>query len=199
MFYRFKSFEGPASYSWTDPDTGRQFSENSKQALIDRIVAYRLQNNLEPIEELSFVLESYWCGLPENHGRCEPVSELRRGFLGYMRAGIAFVKNLWYERTVSQEVADARARVCVKCPLNKIPGDIPAFEKWSNDIAVASVGARKTELHDELKVCAGCTCPLKAKVFYGDVIRLSEKERAFMREANPSCWQLPENLPVGQK
>jgi len=191
MFFRFKPFEGPARFYWKDPDTGREFEESSKQALIDRITTYRGQNNLEPLEEISFVLESYWCGLPENKGKCVPVEGLKRGLLGYLKGGVALIQNLWYDTTVPMRVANERGAVCVECPFNS-KYDVPWFEEWSNNVAIASVGEKRSAHHDNLWQCSACSCPLKAKVFYNGRIELTNEQEKVIKETNPKCWQLPE-------
>lgn len=92
-----------------------------------------------------------------------------------------------YKQFASQEVADSRSEYCVKCPFNVFP-DKDSFISWSNDIAVATIGERKSKKHDELGQCAVCSCPLKAKVFYvGNVDR--NPEWVDKMEA-VGCWQL---------
>ncbi len=193
MFYRFKPFTGPVSYTFKDPDTGREFEEKSKAELIERISAYRKQNNLEELEHMGFVLENYWCSLPDNMNNCVPVEKLKRGLIGYIKGGIALLANLTYKNPVHQVVADTRAKICTGCQLNVFP-DQGGFIAWSNQIAEASVGDRKSKYHEELGQCGGCSCPLRAKVWYGGRIELTKEQESVMREAKPECWQLPENL-----
>lgn len=150
------------------------------------ITAYRKQNNLEDLEMLSEVLENYWCGLPENKGRCEP-RELKRGVLGYLKGGIAVLKNMVYAKFAPQEIADSRGRQCVECKFNTFKDNGP-FVEWSNKIAEASTLGRKSKYHDKLGECAVCICPLRAKVFYGDVISLEQEWIEPMQSVN--CWQL---------
>lgn len=171
---------------WKDPDTGREFEEISKSVLMDRIAAYRSQNNLEEIEGLSVVLENYWCGLAENQGRCVP-ARLERGFMGYLQGGIALLKNVMYGKVVRQEEADRRAGICVKCPYNVFPDKGP-FMKWSDDAALAMVGDRRSKFHDRLGNCGVCSCVMKAKVFYSGTVDL-EKDWIEPMQA-VSCWQL---------
>lgn len=173
-------------FVWKDPDTGREFEDQNKQSLIDRVTAYRRQNNLEEIEELGVVMESYWCGLPENKGKCVG-AELERGWLGYVRGGLAMVRNLVYKAFAPQGVADARSRQCSGCKFNVFPDRGP-FIEWSDKIAEASTLGRRSEFHDELGSCAVCTCPLRAKVFIGDVIPLEPEWIPDMQSV--MCWQL---------
>ena len=183
----FQPFQGPSRFTFKDPDTGRQFDEPSKAALIQRINQYRSANNLEPLDHLSFVLENYWCGLPENRGKCVPVPALQRGVMGFLKGGIAVLKNLMYKQFAHQNVADERSRQCAKCPFNIFPDRGP-FVKWSNEIALHSTDGRRSEKHDELGECAVCSCPLRAKVFIDEAVSL-EKEWIPKLES-VQCWQL---------
>lgn len=187
MFFRFKPFEGPARFRWKDPDTGHKFEEPTKEALITRINSYRAQNNLEAIEALPFVLESYWCGLPENAYKCVPVEVTPRGMLGYIKGGVALLKNLWYGKFASKSVADVRSGQCSECQFNVFP-DRNGFIKWSDDIAVASVGERRSSNHDKLGICAVCSCPLRAKVFYTGKVENNPEWRSKFESVK--CWQL---------
>lgn len=161
------------------------FEESSKANLIARIEAYREINKLESIESLSFVLESYWCGLPENAGNCVPV-EVKRGVLGYLKGGVALVKQMMYKSFARQEVADARSVQCSTCEFNVFP-DKTGFIAWSDKIAEASVGERRSIKHDELGNCAVCSCPLRAKVFYNGVVDIQPEWAEKFNKVN--CWQ----------
>lgn len=187
MFSKFKPFAGPEEYSWKDPDTGRLFKEPSKKALIERIVLYRSQNNLETIDHLDAVLENYWCGRPENRGKCVP-TVMERGFLGYVKGGVGLIKRMVYNSFVDQATADNRAAICLKCPRMIWPDKGP-FIKWSDDIAEASTLGRRSKFHDELGSCEICTCVMRAKIWMGGTIPLEPEWVEPMTKAH--CWQIP--------
>lgn len=155
--------------------------------MIDRINSYRKQNNLEKIEHLGFVLESYWCTLPENFGKCVNVETPPRGTWGYLKGGIALLKTMLYKSFAHQQVADERSRQCSTCKYNVFP-DKGEFVRWSNKIAEASTEGRRSVAHEELGQCAVCSCPLRAKVFYNEPIEIEEEWEAPMKEVD--CWQL---------
>lgn len=184
MFFRFLPFEAPTSFCFKDPDTGREFRESSKKALIQRITAYRRQNNLETIEHLDFVLESYWCTLPENSGKCGPVN-LRRGFMGYLKGGVSLLRDVTYQRYAGKDIAEARAKTCAGCVHNVFP-DKEGFLKWSDELAYHALGGRTTSLDKDLGSCEICSCPLRVKVHSGEpdsgVDGLQDKFPDF-------CWQ----------
>lgn len=184
---KFKPLETTADFDFIDPDTGFQYREVSREALIQRIVAYRLQNELPSLDALPAVLENYWCSKPCNKGKCEKNTQLHRSLWTTLRGGITLLVNLWYEKTATQEVAEKRAEQCASCPNNEFP-DKGAFTKWSDDVATASVGEKKTSYHEQLGNCKVCTCVLKAKVFYDGSASFSTEENAEFRKVN--CWQL---------
>lgn len=184
---KFKPFSGPRRYCFVDPDTGVEFIESSKKLLKGRIRQYREANKLEEIENLDLVLEHYWCGLPENFGSCEFVERVPRGLFATLKGGVTLFSNVLYGKTVSQEVADERANQCAGCKYNILPAD-KGFEKFSNDLALAARGDKRTSRDDELGQCGACGCVLKMKVWYGDKIKIEPDWEGKMREVG--CWQL---------
>lgn len=191
MLSKFKAFTGPRTFKFKDPDSSFLYESDSLQGLLSSIKSYRLQNELPPIDYLEMVVESYLCNLPEHKGDCYiiPTKTLKRGFLQYIRGGVALLKNLAYKSTVRPEVANARSLICKGCPLNTFPDRGP-FITWSDNIALASVGSLRSTYHDFLGTCSGCGCPLRAKVFYNGNPHLTEEESKTMRAANPNCWQV---------
>lgn len=178
--------EGPTRYSFKDPDTGYMYHAHTKQALMSRILAYREQNELEFIPNLSLVIDNYLCSLPENSGKCME-AKLRRSLMSYIKGGIALLMDVAYYKQVSKEEAGYRARQCIECPHNVFP-DKDAYLVWADDIAERATGGKKSEYYDLLGNCAVCSCPLRAKVWYGGDVSLSAEEEKQMKEVN--CWQL---------
>jgi hypothetical protein len=175
----------PKRYTFIDPDTQVHFEESSREILVQRILAYRKQNRLEPIDNLTTVLENYWCGLPENLGACEPNAYLRRGVMQYVQGGVTLLANMLFKRIVPQAVADARSNICAQCPHNVLLNK-SWFVKQADEIALHSTNGLKSINHDKLGNCAICTCPLRAKVFYGDTINLPQDQYARLPDY---CWQ----------
>jgi hypothetical protein len=182
---KFLPFIAPKEFVFRDPDTDYEYRANTKEALIKHIVSYRSQNGLEPIEHLNVVLENYWCSLPENVGSCQEY-KLQRGWFATWRGAVQVVKNVFYgeDNLVEPEEADRRAGICVKCPENVFPDKGP-FIAWSDELAQASTGGRKSKHYNELGNCAICSCPLKAKV-WAKHAKLTEDENL---KAPDFCWQ----------
>jgi len=185
---RFLPNTAPKVWKFKDPNTGREFQEETKKALFDRIITYRSFNNLFPIEALVHVIEDYNCSLPDNCSICED-TPLERGWIQYLEGGIALLKQTLFKKFAPQHVADARAEVCLHCPNNIFP-DKEGFLAWSDQIAEQSVGDLKSIHHSNLGSCSACSCVLKAKVFYGGKISLSKEEHTKISETNLNCWQL---------
>lgn len=190
----FKPFQTSPTWQFPDPDNTKHMHIGSTRAeLVNNIVQYRAQNRLETIENLSIVLDTYLCGRPENAGKCKE-AELKRGLIQYLKGGLALVKNVFYgeENMVSQEEADRRGAICKNCPCNSFP-DRGMFVQWSDDLALHSIGDRKSTYHDDLGNCEACSCCMRAKVFYKGPFGLLASERDKMKKCNPKCWQLLED------
>lgn len=185
---RLRPFASPKSYCFVDPDTQRKYLANSKPELIKSIVQYRAQNELTPLQNLDLVLDHYWAKLPENAGIAEVSPNLKRGFYSYIKGGIALIDTLFYgeRHMVSQEEADRRAQICLACPHNQFPDKGP-FVNWSDQIAEASVGDRRSKHHYELGNCMVCSCTLKAKVHFKGDMGLTKEQADKMLLVN--CWQ----------
>jgi len=190
VFLRFKPFTGSLVYRFVDPDSSYQYVAGNKTDLLRAIISYRVLNQLPAIEHLDMVLDQYLCGLPENCGACEPY-ELKRGFLATIKGGVSLLEWMLFpnDHTASQEQADIRAAQCATCPKNIFP-DRTCFIKWSDDIALACIGDKRSYCHDMLGHCSVCQCVLRAKVFYTGDMRLTPDQIAEMKTV--SCWQLEE-------
>ena len=188
MFKKFKAFESPHSYVFTDPDTGFKYSERTKEELVKHIITYRHQNRLPEIEMLNAVLDNYWCGLPENAGKCQANATLQRGLIPTIRGGIALLTNLMYQVFAEQSVADTRSEQCSTCPFNYFPDKGP-FVAWSDNIAINTIGEKKSKMHKQLGNCKVCDCPLRSKVFYGKTLDAFPEEQV-LKFKTVKCWQL---------
>lgn len=173
----------PLRVSFKDPDTGRKFIAKTRVELVQRIVTYRAQNELAPIENLNLVLENYWCSLPQNRHACQEAT-LERGWMTYLKGGLSLIKTMLFDSYVDQKTADARSNICVTCPHNVNPNK-RSWDAWVDDIVEHTIGDLRSEKHDKLFNCAICTCILKTKVFSGEKFTHSEEENNQMPEW---CW-----------
>jgi hypothetical protein len=187
---QFLPFETSLFWSLPDPDTDYLHTGENREELVRNIVSYRIANRLEPIERLDLVIEHYLCMHPSNVGKCKEVP-LKRGLLQYLKGGMSLIQNLYYKKFVNQEVAENRAKICEPCPCNMFPDSGP-FIAWSDMIAKHSVGDREVGNHEKLGNCLGCSCVMKAKVWYAGPFKLSNEEKEIMQACNTKCWQLDE-------
>lgn len=184
---KFRPFQTSPEWEFKDPDSGNLYTANTRADLVKRIVQYRAQNELPPIEHLDLVIENYLCQKPYNSGRCVGYATLARGLWATVKGGIAVVTSLMYKSFATQEEADRRSEICVKCPHNIFP-DKSGFIFWADSIATASIGTRRSANHDKLGNCGICSCPLRAKVFFDGKIDLKPGEEESMKKVN--CWQV---------
>lgn len=188
MFKKFLPFNAPADWYFIDPDTGKEFFGKDKQEIIGKILEYRSQNQLEEIPLLGETIENFLCNFPVNLGKCGKV-KLERNFWGYIKGGITLVKNVLVKNFVSQEEADRRASICLKCPHNVFP-DKRGFIKWSDRLAEASVPDKKVRGYDQLGNCEACSCPLRVKTWVVGPFKLEKEEKEKMKKVG--CWQIVE-------
>lgn len=189
-FLKFNQLSTPGSFIFKDPDVQKTYKADSFKQLISYIRSYRQQNELPEISYLEVVVEHYLCGLPENQGKCVPRSKLKRGLIPTIRGGIALLTSVLYSKFVSQEVADERSAICKKCPHNYFP-DKGKFIKWSDEIAEQATAGRKSKYHNDLGNCGVCSCPLRAKVWYGGEIKYTEPD---LSKFPDFCWQRKESI-----
>lgn len=193
MLKKFKAFAAPSEYWFPDPDTGYTFTAKSKEELTKKIVAYREQNGLPEIEMLSYVIDNFLCGLPENLGKCDKCEEVKRSWLTYLKGGVALVRNVFVPNPVSQDTAERRAAECLKCPLNMFPSDKKdRFSAWADKMMALSVPGKKVSVSKQLGQCGACSCNLRVKVFIPGPFSNSKEEKQQMLRANPKCWQILE-------
>lgn len=186
----FNNFAGALEFSFKDPDSEHLYQASSMRELCDRIKSYRSQNELPAIEFLETVVENYLCRLPIHVGACRKKPPLKRGFMQYLKGGIALIQNLRYNSLVSQEVADARSAICKDCPANVFL-DKGKFVQWTDTIALHSTEGKRSKYHDSLGNCEICSCTLKAKTWFNGKIDLPEDQKQKMREVSQNkCWQV---------
>jgi hypothetical protein len=190
-FLKFNPLSTPSRFEFKDPDVpNKTYKADSYQSLYKLIRGYRSQNELPEIPYLEVVVEHYLCSLPENKGRCLPRPKLKRGLIPTIRGGIALIASVLYSSFVPQSKADERSAICAKCPHNIFPDKGP-FIKWSDDIAEAAVGKRKSKYHDKIGNCQICSCPLRAKVWYNGKLEFSEEQ---LEKFPEFCWQKKEAI-----
>lgn len=182
---KLRPFRTFPRWEFLDPDTQYYHRAPDRDTLLARVNNYRQQNDLEPIINLNDVVENYMCGKKYNIGLCEPNKTLSRSLLTYIKGGVALLKSIAYNSFVSQEEADRRALICIKCPKNIFP-DKKRFVEWADKLAEATVGDRKSAHHDKLGNCEVCSCCMRSKIFYDGKLDFTPKE---YKQFPSFCWQ----------
>lgn len=205
-------------YRFTDPDTGDVYNRQYRNfaELEEHVTKFRLQNKLPMLKKLRAIWEAYVCAnVSAMRSRCCDVEAVvERNFTQYFRGAKAFFQAAIQkaEAFVSQEVADERAAICIKCDQNVVDIGHKAARYYSDRFMLAQVGKRKSEHHAKLHTCKLCSCILKAKVFYVRslvVEKLTNNEIMDLKRypvdtsGHPlQCWQLKEleeHLKNGEK
>jgi hypothetical protein len=93
-------------------------------------------------------------------------------------------------KPVAQELAEARAKICVACPHN-VPGDW--YTTAPAELIRATLSARsdlklETPYDDKLQSCEVCRCLLKLKSFCPLDHILKGTKPEIMEEFPPACW-----------
>lgn len=101
------------------------------------------------------------------------------------------------EPAVEPVLSEARAAVCVACPMNGEGGLESWFTKPASDAIRKQFGkleSRKlsTSLDDKLNVCTACLCPLKLLVQTPLKYKLAHMDNETRKSLHPACWVLSE-------
>ena len=203
---RQKNKTPPGGWRYTDPDTGFYFDErySSLLELVGRVKQYRLFNELAPIPNLSLVIEDWLCCQDRDRMdiHCREVKIVSRTLRQYLKGAQASAKMIaaGEKAYVSQQVADARAEMCVGCRSNKKNNKHSRLERYTDKYVESMVGNRKTSFDDKLFSCEVCSCPLRAKVHVSHKITqeaLTRKERKVLSiplldfdGVKFRCWQM---------
>lgn len=193
----------PGGWRFKDPDTGLDYNRRYKNRdeLFSHIRKYRAANRLQPLEKLQAIVERWICAHAAAAGACreEPktrsVKQYIEGLTAVVRAKLASDS----DRLCNQLVAEARAATCVRCPHNKFNAKQSKLEEYTDNYVQSLVGSRRTPSDDKLFSCEVCSCPLRAKVHFGQKLvegSLTAEERVLLPAGLPGldglplyCWQ----------
>ena len=196
----------PGGWRYTCQETGFQFcmeygsGTHGLEKLCEHIAAYRRANNMSEIKNLPATVTDWVCKQKSsvNAGCCRE----EKRTLGEMASGTkAMLKTMHPNWHVSQPIAEARAAICLKCPM-KVNPNTNGLEKIQDNAAEAmSAPLWKDSTLDisELHKCGLCRCPLKSKVWFQrkDITPFEKHQAAAVPpgmldvESNPmTCWMI---------
>ena len=189
----------PGGWTYKVKETDTVIDGQNLRELTHRVIDHLLSNGLEisPIQDQ--IIEDEICQrLPPGRCRIPPTEQEKmnpeRTTLTFSQA-MAGTKTIarWLMRgakKVGQEEADARAKICSSCSLNKpVTGCASCAMNKIRQLAGEVIGSRKTASDNLLNVCISCGCMLKASVW----LPLDIQQRHIPPELNDSlpdhCWK----------
>lgn len=193
----------PGGWRFEDPQTGFKFDRHYRtiDELMAHVDSYRAQNKLPPIPDLQENIEIYLCSQPDMEGHCIEQATIKRTAQQYLQGAKAAIKTFFNPNAAfeSQEVAQKRAEICVRCRHNRKNSKHLRAQEYTDEVVSKVVGDRTTPLDSKLFTCELCTCPLRPKVHISQKIvqdSLSAKERLKLMKATDfegkplHCWQI---------
>ena len=143
---------------------------------------------------------------------CCPVeAQISRNFKQYVSGGIAYIKLLTQkeeDKFVSEEEAQRRADICLKCQFNRKNYGHNFAHYYTDKLMSRSVGNRRVKNWQNLYTCMCCSCILNSKVWFngkivgGSLLRddIEKMKGAKDYSNNPlTCWQLEERKKLNEK
>jgi len=195
----------PGGWRYTDPDTGFRFKRRYARfsELEDHVRRYRLLNDLPSIPSLSLVIQDWLCSQSNMESYCRGIEVVSRTLKQYLKGAQASAKMIaaGEKAYVPQQVAEARAEVCVSCRYNKKSDKHSRLQRYTDKYVKSMVGDRRTSFDEKLHSCDICSCPLRPKVHVSQRIieeSLTRGERKIFKvpllaldgKTKFICWQI---------
>lgn len=186
----------PGGWTYYVPQTGTQLDGQSYQALVVNVTEHLLANRLPVMPDIEDRIEHQICRrLPPE--RCK--IRLPKGTdlgtrlnLGQIMAGTMTVLH-WLATgaaKVTQEEADARAAICVRCQANvNSTGCASCTGNSVRGLIAKTLGAKQTAYDDKLYFCMSCGCSLKASVWCPLDIQQQHMPESINRQLPDLCWK----------
>ena len=207
----------PSGFQMIHPEAGMKVPwSGSFSEIVQKELAFRSKNptlaqkhgwSLE-IEDVESAVDLYnaqrmvasgFLGFVELEGDVpsSPPGGNRRSGPGVVAAavsGLAIYSELFtVGKPVAKEVAEARAAICVECPMNRVGNLRDWFAAHiSNGImelyAMLKEQSLTTTRDNELGTCSACLCPLRAKIFIDAATLKRHTKPSVIAELDPHCW-----------
>lgn len=193
--FKYKIFVPPGGrWFYEVPETKVFLSSNDSEGdLLWHVRQHYLANKLPVPDNLQAVVQNYMClHLPEGfcEGELEPLAK-RAAPLTFFSI-VQFTQALVHKLTkadffVSQEEAERRARICLRCPENS--KNLCTTCNGLRSLAAALIGNRQaTSVDAKLEACAVCGCALRAKLHVNRAYIAESAKR--LKEYPPYCWMV---------
>lgn len=189
----------PDGWRYTEQATGYVVHSGSYIELEDAVRAHLKANNLPIPDNLGQVIQNQlchwlppdWCQRDETEMAHYSNIDMRMSVGDIINAAKAYATlALRGFKTVTQEEADRRARICANCFLRVQPQGCGACAKMAEAV-IANVAGKTTAYADALynKACAACKCPIASIVHFPMDI-LEKAESPNVQNSFPDfCWR----------
>lgn len=210
----------PGGFDWNEPKTGWTYRSDVFTTTRDAIIAHRMANPQHKLrtdpEHVEWEMEQRYIAklkampggaqwlVPETADSPPPVFRIPRsrgepaaGALANASQGIGAIKDWLGDglRSVPQELANKRAAICARCPLN-IDGSF-----WQRMEGVAAQAVKllvqtknkmrlNTPSDEQLKSCGACDCWNATKVWVPLPHILAHTSKETMANLDKACWIL---------
>lgn len=159
------------------PETGRRTGTFSSWPQLERVLkdhyssaGYEMPKDIfDKVEAQICANYPEYCGDPETGFMdrvTDAIGNLRHTFQNARQCLVTLVSNrAGSGERPTQELLEARAAVCVECPMNQeLQSCSHCNSDTLNGLVEKLAGARKTPYDSKLKSCAVCHCHLRAKI-----------------------------------
>lgn len=191
----------PGFFTFIVPETGYKISEFSKEEMFRKIKLHYDTNGIPLPENYKEIIEDRickrldgeWCseGAKEYTGKgCKiGLAELFKGAVSIAQLIIAKFKDK--EIFVKQEIAEERALICSRCPLNISTG---ACLSCGSMLKITQAtegikGEKKTEVDHLIDNCCICKCRLSLIVHLTNEINNAGQTEESMLQYPIWCWK----------
>lgn len=193
----------PGGWRYTVPETKQSFAESNLEALLKTLKAHYRATGYDVPLDLVERIEAFICAeVPEYCGAgpsalSQVVGKIEDAVLTF-HAVIQGMRTLagWVAGSgerVALEVAEKRASICARCPLNVQPKGCTGCNMGVlRQLTEKFVGGKRTSYYEQLKACKACACQLNAKVHLPRSNiwpKMSEKQKA---QLPSECWLVTE-------
>jgi hypothetical protein len=186
----------PGGFRFVHPETGYESKAIDIYSWMENIAAHRKANNLPPIfeetavEQLCKTIPPNWCE-HEGAGRKWVNTRLRWGdIVSGAKAYASFILSGF--KSVSQDEANRRGRICSGCYLRVSPQGCGSCVKIAQ-LITGDIAGKKTDFDQNLinMACGVCACPVASLVWFPmPILEKPEVDSPEKQEAYPRfCWR----------
>ena len=163
----------PGGWRYRVPETGFVINAWSWNGLLEKVRSHYRANAMQIPADLDALITSYAC---TTYAKCEdggmPNSIARNLFKDlHVNSVIRFTQTFWDAlkrgEKITQDEAEARAKICSSCPYNVQPEGCTGCNSRSIKAIVSTISAAgRTAFDGQLKSCRFCGCFIQSLIWY---------------------------------